>query len=461
MEETSAFSPLGDRSRKSRTAKGWWCWGWGKKKVVVAVVFYVLCLAKTREVSITFSAHYAVDTYDTNTILNTLSKSVSVAAVTNTTNTTNDDTNNILDTLSSSVLSIAAVTNTTNDDEDEQNRHFLTQNSTSLPAWFKEYSISHREQRAALNETNWKNQRFLIMRCLDFDEKCGGASDRLQGIPSMLMLANQTGRLFFIKWSRPAPLQEFLLPPTGGLDWTIPHWLDSKLDFRKLPTGRNMKKAESSEHILTFRLQNTGIQKGIYNLHKSANELEYDRVLRDIWDTLFTPSPPVAALIRQNMKDLNLVPGAYVAAHVRALYLSDASNNTRLIRNGINCATKLKPGLPVYFASDSSKATRAALEYGRSKQKANVTATATVVARIADTEPLHIDRGMNFLHNSNEWQNVSAAAFYDTFVDLYLLAGSQCLSYGVGGYGLWGSLLSHNSSCRNSHKKVQCGWTDL
>jgi hypothetical protein len=74
---------------------------------------------------------------------------------------------------------------------------------------------------------------------------------------------------------------------------------------------------------------------------------------------------------------------------------------------------------------------------------------------------LHIDRGIDFLQRSNGWKNVSVAAFYDTFVDLYLLAGSQCLSYGVGGYGLWGSLLSHNSSCSNSHKKEKCGWTDL
>jgi hypothetical protein len=91
--------------------------------------------------------------------------------------------------------------------------------------------------------------------------------------------------------------------------------------------------------------------------------------LREFWDTLFTPSPPVAALIQQNMDDLNLVPGQYVAAHVRTLYLNDESNNTDMVHNGINCATKLKPDWPVYFASDSVSATLTALEYGRSKQK--------------------------------------------------------------------------------------------
>jgi hypothetical protein len=168
----------------------------------------------------------------------------------------------------------------------------------------------------------------------------------------------------------------------------------STLRLRKLPAAKAMKRADSSGHTVTFRLQQGSIRAAFYNQHKNANELEYNAVVRDFWEALFTLSPPVAALIRQNMNDLHLVPGAYVAAHVRALYTSDASDNTDMIRNGINCATKLKPGLPVYFASDSFKATRGALEYGRSKQNDNVTATATVVARIADTEPLHIDRGI-------------------------------------------------------------------
>jgi hypothetical protein len=444
--------------------------------LVVYVAWNYLILEASKTLSVQYADTRAVETTTTSRInttypndIKTPTRSV-VAVETSTTNdhadsqaadtitTATTDTNDIK-TPSRSV--VRAETNTTNDHEDEDRRHFLTHNSTVLPAWFKEYSISHRELRAALNVTNWKNQRFLIMRCLDFDEKCGGASDRLQSVPAMLMLANQTGRMLFIKWSRPAPLQEFLVPPTGGFDWTLPDWLDQLLDFRKLPAAKAMKRAESKEQIVTFRLQQGSIRAAFYNQHKSANELEYNAVVRGFWDTLFTPSPPVAALIRQNMNDLHLVPGAYVAAHVRALYTSDASNNTDLIRNGINCATKLKPGLPVYFASDSSKATRAALEYGRSKQNDNVTTTATVVARIADTEPLHIDRGIDFLHRSKGWQNVSATAFYDTFVDLYLLAGSQCLSYGVGGYGLWGSLLSHNSSCSNSHKKEKCDWTDL
>jgi hypothetical protein len=98
------------------------------------------------------------------------------------------------------------------------------------------------------------------------------------------------------------------------------------------------------------------------------------------------------------------------------------------------------------------------LEYGRSKRKNRN--TTTVVARVADTEPLHLDRGIDFLGVSDAWKNLGAAAFYDTFVDVYLLAGSQCLAFGTGGYGMWGAMLSHNSKCSMDYSRYRCGWTD-
>jgi hypothetical protein len=332
------------------------------------------------------------------------------------------------------------------------------ENSTVLPVWFKEYVALHTEQRLALNETNWEDQRYLIMRCLDIDDKCGGASDRLQSVPTMLALANRTRRMLFIKWNRPAPLQEFLVPPEGGLDWTIPDWLDEHLDFRKLfmATGNhpsNIRQAESSARIVTFRHQSHDHGAAYYNEQRSDNEPAFRIVFREMWDTLFTPSPPVAALIHQNMNDLNLVSGEYVASHIRSMYTSDTTSNVAMIHNGVNCATQLKPGWPIYFASDSSKTTRIALRYGRSKN-------GTIVARIAETEPLHLDRGIGFLKRSDGWKNLSSSAFYDVFVDLYLLAGSQCVAHGVGGYGMWGSFLSHNSSCVRSHLKSQCRWAE-
>ena len=351
-------------------------------------------------------------------------------------------------------------------------RHFLTQNSTVLPVWFKNYVVQHRAKRLALTESNWKDQRFLIMRCLVTDDECGGASDRLSSIPTMLMVANKTDRMLFIKWSRPAPLQEFLVPPEGGLDWTIPEWLDKRLNFTALPQscGPNIRqdlqnitevleRVASDEPIMTFWQQLQCRRIDYYHKHKGAHEKGFHVVSREFWDTLFTPSAPVAALIQQNMKDLNLVPGEYVATHVRTLYDRDESNDVAAIHNGINCATQMRPGWPVYFASDSSNATLAALEYGRSKRKNRD--TTIVVARVADTEPLHLDRGTDYLKFLDARKNLGAATFYDTFVDLYLLAESHCVAYGTGNYGMWGATLLHNKKCILSNSDKRCGWTDL
>jgi hypothetical protein len=71
----------------------------------------------------------------------------------------------------------------------------MWENSTVLPVWFKECVALHKEQRLALNETNWKDQRYLIMRCVDIDDRCGGASDRLQSVAALLDLVNMTRRM--------------------------------------------------------------------------------------------------------------------------------------------------------------------------------------------------------------------------------------------------------------------------
>jgi hypothetical protein len=106
--------------------------------------------------------------------------------------------------------------------------------SAVLPAWFKENVALHKEQRLALNETKWKDQRYLIMRCLDehlssmrsldIDDKCGGASDHLQSVPTLLVLANITRRMLFIKWNSWCHQMEVStgLFPIGSINtWTF------------------------------------------------------------------------------------------------------------------------------------------------------------------------------------------------------------------------------------------------
>jgi hypothetical protein len=48
-----------------------------------------------------------------------------------------------------------------------------TSSASVLPKWMKEYFSWHQDSLARLNETNYESQRYLVMRCLQIDDKCG------------------------------------------------------------------------------------------------------------------------------------------------------------------------------------------------------------------------------------------------------------------------------------------------
>ena len=109
----------------------------------------------------------------------------------------------------------------------------LWDRSTKLPAWMKRYFKWHRKQRRnMLTPENWKSMRLLVMECLQHMEKCGGTSDRLKPLPSLIRIAASTNRFLMIHWTRPSRLEEFLLPPKGGVDWRVPDWLRKSSDVK-------------------------------------------------------------------------------------------------------------------------------------------------------------------------------------------------------------------------------------
>jgi hypothetical protein len=238
------------------------------------------------------------------------------------------------------------------------------------------------------------------------------------------------------------------------MNWSVPTWLDPLLDYKSSPrmTG-NSTLPQSNRTLVIARDQTHDHGLQFYNqAQETENEAGFDEVFRDLWNVLFTPAPPVQALLDNNMKELSLLPGLYIAVHVRAMYRSDKSNDQAMLSNSINCASMLKPGWPIYFASDSTNATKNAVQYARNKN-------ATIVFRETDSEPLHLDRGGEFLERSNGWRNNTVSDFYSVFVDLYLLGNSGCSTFGVGGFGKWGSRLSYNSSCHVQHSQRRCPWT--
>ena len=99
---------------------------------------------------------------------------------------------------------------------------------------YLEYFVWHQEQRTKFltkeyyyNNSSELFPRLYIMQCLkDSDEtKCGGTADRLKPFLYQLQEAYLQRRLLLIYWTKPTKLEEFLLPPKGGIDWRVPTWL--------------------------------------------------------------------------------------------------------------------------------------------------------------------------------------------------------------------------------------------
>lgn len=200
--------------------------------------------------------------------------------------------------------------------------------------------------------------------------------------------------------------------------------------------------------------------QGWYNDQLRANETPFNEIFHDVWRVFFTPSPPIAKKIKKEMSRQGLAPGEYAAAHLRALYAQEvrSAGQTKIwTRNAVNCATKLRPGRPIFFASDSKIASDYSVIYG---EKMN----GTVVTHDNNPDPpLHLDKAENFSDTSVARRPVSD--YHDTFIDLYLIALSRCVFLTKGGYGHWGLLIGGNTTCAMRFKRGKgkilnpCNWT--
>lgn len=339
--------------------------------------------------------------------------------------------------------------------------------SHTLPEWMKSYFRWHKEQRNVLNESNWREFRFLIMECVERSLHCGGTADRLSSIPFMVRLAAENARMLFVYWEKPKELESFLLPPRGGLDWRMPRWLIPELGPKAYGAVNKILPAvqNKTNRIVQARLQAHDHGSAYYN----ARATMYDKplttfrsVYHDCWHALFTPVPPIARTIEDELDRLELQPGEFAVAHLRALYgIERQGRNLALVKNwtknALNCISSQRPGGPFLFSSDSEYAKGVAIDYGKLKHT-------PIRARVDAPPPVHLDV-------VEDWATRHASDFYDIFVDLYLMSMGRCLSYNVGGFAKWAQLIGGNGfECNRRHwtkgvdkksaNKTGCDWVE-
>jgi hypothetical protein len=360
----------------------------------------------------------------------------------------------------------------------------LWDRSKSIPWWMKKYFKWHKQQRRRhLNPEGWKSMKFLVMECRENQPNCGGTSDRLKPLPTMLRMAAVTDRFLLIHWTRPSKLEEFLLPPKGGVDWRVPEWLRTycirsffgfftssvltqlPLIFLRVDPliaeyglaatlGDDVRELVMSQNaFVRTKYQSYDGGQNWYNEQLNADEIRFNELYHDVWQLFFTPSPPVAKRIKAEMDMKGLVPGEYASAHVRALYAVQFRHMGSIKRwtvNALNCASTLRPGKPIFLASDSTISSEIADAYGKYMH------TTIVTHQSNPSPPLHLDKADN-VTDTTSLKKHPPSDYYDTFIDLYLLALGRCTYFSKGGYGSWAMLIGGNTSCAIKFKRSKAG----
>jgi len=242
---------------------------------------------------------------------------------------------------------------------DESGHYFSTIDSTkyphtaALPKWIQSYIQWHAKMREKYPGKQIfldpDAPKILIRTCLGL---CGGLHDRLGQLPWDLYLANQTQRILFIQWERPAPLQEFLMP-SELLDWTVPPGIyrpskPGKVSeqVRAIPQlfGTNCtqelyetnpepefwnhdldiclqqaKQSNSSKvlrHRILGHLDEAVLEKRLMDLGET-DLLHWKSSFGHLFWSMFQPSPNVQKELDQIHEELNITENSYSAVHCR------------------------------------------------------------------------------------------------------------------------------------------------
>jgi len=341
-----------------------------------------------------------------------------------------------------------------------------------VPDWLKEYVQWHDVQRR--NNLYSSETKYLTVACFR-DSFCGGFSDRLRPLPYFLLFAQKTNRVLFIKWQK-FNLEDFLIPPPGGLDWTLPKDIDIGIgpaDAQSLELENLLSDPKHKLH----KKKNLIIQanRDMYSFVRKSHFLTNDRphgTFGDIWKVLFQPVPELELLIRKTMKDLNLVPKQYISAHFRSRDIAFSSKDTAVeemelqwkqdneskfdIENAIGCvhAVSKYQNFPIYFTASNTNDVKYALRYSKyANKKKEESSEGVQLIGLENAIRFHsakISKDHKFEDDDEDYRLV-----FPAFVDLYLLANSACVSFGKLGFGRLGGYIS-GEECMIDSRRGKC-----
>lgn len=343
-----------------------------------------------------------------------------------------------------------------------------------LPHWIQRYMIFHEsEKKRFMKDSNATDVKFLVLSCT---KGCrGGTVDRLTPVPFFVLLAALSKRVLLITWSVPSELENFLVPPRGGMDWRFPPQLSlsrgptTKGWFEK-PTPQTLKENMNQyddKQVLTLSFGNGNFQFGImermiaeYTNQESGDDDEagaqdWSAIFPTLFSKLFTPSPRLADFIINEMSELGLARGNFLAVHGRVYYPAGRKDGEvlrktveeqkQILRHAIDCAMNIKEveDAHVYVACDRIE-------------------TATIVKDEYESEfpgVVKVDVGVEEDQhiafsdfNDGVREDVTVEPFLPTFSDLWIMGMARCVVHGVGGFGSFSAMLAGNA-CSYFHRR--------
>ncbi|CAB9524969.1 expressed unknown protein (Partial), partial [Seminavis robusta] len=213
-------------------------------------------------------------------------------------------------------------------------------NRFALPEWLDEFLKTQPANNPQAHHEMLTNpdNKFIVITCYKHSnnklEDCGGFSDRLALMPYQLWLAHKTGRKFLIKYYKPLPLEEFLVPPPDGFDWRLPdgYLMDEWYEYGNRTANQYKGERRVAWHT-RIEEDKWKDKKVIFmnsNLAIPAVQPRQDELVGtpadDLWPALFRrlfqPSPGVAKSLSPLTKKLKA--GMYAVAHVRAKWPNPA-----------------------------------------------------------------------------------------------------------------------------------------
>ncbi|KAL7532460.1 hypothetical protein ACHAXR_005554 [Thalassiosira sp. AJA248-18] len=345
-----------------------------------------------------------------------------------------------------------------------------------LPDWVKQYAAWHKQQRKRYMDAKRSNSsssaddvKFLISRCLSND-KCGGASDRLQDMPYNIMLANQTNRVLLVRWEKPAPLEKFLVPPQDGIDWTLQ---DELYEMLMAEDDWHLKGKETNQGLKIVSTIRRDSAAPIFRQYEKV--VVGHKIYHEMFRLLFSPSKALAERVETTMKSLGIIPHHYSSVHLRVKYpvkgidehaFTFKKHKSQIIKwatNAVNCAAELHPNSTIYVSSDNNDTVGYLLEESHFAQH-------YIDATKHKKHPLVIKLVARDYSNENEHvafsNNREADGFMNVFEDMMIMGMGRCVAHGVGGYGRLGAALSggecvaahrgrHSKVCSNALAKIQ------